>query len=737
MSLATDKHRLRIYDTATSRSVGEYFSEGARVEALAWISLDLVAEHMADDADGPSSSRKKRRRKSAVETDNMAVDAPAPTSTFAAVALGMSNGSVIVYSPSHGRTMRVLSQAESTASVTAISPSSSSTSHIWVASSDGTLRLWDAAKSMLLASWRSGDPSPYCALASRPSSQDTSVLAAHHTLNLFSGLSYDPLMPGTEGVLTKAATFIGHATPVAQLAWHSHSHPVSRAEGDRFISIWDLPTSSSEGRLAASIPLDSDARRFRVSDLAERGDILALSSSGKITVYALHDGLAAESGKKSKVATPSPQSTIQFSTKAKAADFDVLDISFDASSPGRIRIARLVGGVRPLFTTVSYLDDSKAYLQTVSVDHEETGLLDGNSAAADIAKRYVEPSTLAVRSGQLEVGLDASADDLPIRDLDGALDVDLADLSLGQRLTAMQGDSAAMLNGVSSSEASDAGDEALPHGPAIPRRKGRTKRSKGLDGANASNDIAVPATSLTRTLIQALHSSDSRLLETCLAHSDPNIVNNTVRRLPPQHAVPLLNACMERLGRGARAANMKGGGGGASAQRGMGLIVWIKAVLVVHSAHLMTMPDLVARLAGLHATLTARLVLQESLLSLSGRLDMVLSQIEMRASATPALLGSRSVKAATSAPSKGEVERYVEGESEDDDEKVVEDDADVEFDSGSEEGSVEDIELGASDSELDEGTEEEDESEDDSEALNGLIDDEAEEFDEESDEYSD
>ena len=50
------------------------------------------------------------------------------------------------------------------------------------------------------------------------------------------------------------------------------------------------------------------------------------------------------------------------------------------------------------------------------------------------------------------------------------------------------------------------------------------------------------------------------------------------------------------------------------------------------------MPDLVARLSGLYQTLTARLALQDSLLSLSGRLDMVISQIEMRSSAAPAPL---------------------------------------------------------------------------------------------------
>lgn len=33
---------------------------------------------------------------------------------------------------------------------------------------------------------------------------------------------------------------------------------------------------------------------------------------------------------------------------------------------------------------------------------------------------------------------------------------------------------------------------------------------------------------------------------------------------------------------------MKGGGGGASSQRGISLIAWVKVVLTVHSGHLMT-----------------------------------------------------------------------------------------------------------------------------------------------------
>lgn len=167
------------------------------------------------------------------------------------------------------------------------------------------------------------------------------------------------------------------------------------------------------------------------------------------------------------------------------------------------------------------------------------------------------------------------------------------------------------------------------------------------------------------------------------------------------------------------------------------------------------MPDLVARLAGLHATLTARLTLRESLLSLSGRLDMVLQQVDLRAAAVPVPLARGGKKGkVTAAGSTGtrEPRRYVEGESEHETEAM-----EVELEVGSDAGSVEDIELGAeSGSEADAGLDEEEEdeeeeyeedldeddredSEEDSEGdegpwLNGFIDDEAEEEEEEGSE---
>ncbi|KAG1753888.1 uncharacterized protein EDB91DRAFT_423001 [Suillus paluster] len=340
-------------------------------------------------------------------------------------------------------------------------------------------------------------------------------------------------------------------------------------------------------------------------------------------------------------------------------------------------------------------------------------LIDSEPASASASKtaRYAESSSLAVHSG-VELGEDQAMEDLAASQIEGALDADLAELSLGQRLAAISGDARP-----SSSDSEEEGQSQSP-------------RKQKQDAPNV-----VPAHSLTRTLIQALHSSDSKLLETCLAHSDPALVRNTVRRLPPQLAVPLLTTCVERLGRGPRAASMKGGGGGASSQRGMGLVIWVKTVLAVHSGHLMTMPDLVSRLSGLHVTLTSRLALQDSLLSLNGRLDMVLSQIEMRSSTAPTLLAPHKNGVSTASQGERQPTRYVEGDSE-------EEGMEVGVESGEDEGSVEDIELGG-ESEAEEtdeqGSDEEDEEEDsdgEGPTLNGFIDDEAEEFedDEEDDE---
>jgi U3 small nucleolar RNA-associated protein 5 len=228
-----------------------------------------------------------------------------------------------------------------------------------------------------------------------------------------------------------------------------------------------------------------------------------------------------------------------------------------------------------------------------------------------------------------------------------------------------------------------------------------------------------------------LHSSDAGLLEQCLSHSSSSLVTASVARLPSQLALPLIDACVLRLARGARGSSGKGGGGGASAQRATVLVAWIRAVLGAHGGYLMSMPEAVARLAGLHGVMAERAKLRDGLEGLRGRLEMVEVQMAMR--------GRRDEKKREEV----KVTRYVEGESSDEDNAGE----DVEVEVGSE-GSVEDVELGASeDSDEESGSdfggigdsEDEDGSGSDNAGsrINGFIDDEAEEWSEESGESDD
>ncbi|KAJ7124829.1 WD40-repeat-containing domain protein [Mycena crocata] len=718
LSLAVDKHRLRVYDTATGQSVAEHVVDSARVSCLTWSNFDPSdgPRSAPSDVEEPPDKKKRKKRNSQANADGPLQ----VTAAIEVVLLGLSDGTVSFFSPTHGRVLRTLSHATSTAAILSVvlTEHGDSVPTTWTSGADGAIRLWNAQKNDILGSWKNDDRIPYSSMAIRPTSDGdrVDVLVANHSIRL---LSSDP------DALTEKpkqiASFTGHASSVRQLQWDASQAPPTRflsmAEGDRIVSIWQTPEGSvADGKMVASVQLDSDARTISLSlsspASSERQNLLTLTASGKISIFPIPTELvppASSSRTQHKVSTLLPRSNLSVSAKKGSSGSQVVAASFAVGVVGHIRVARVVGGVRPVFDLVQYVDDKGDFIPDVVIEDLKAGLINEVHSAAP-NKRYTESGSVAVRSG-VEVGQDEDMDDIAQNAVDGDLDVDLAELSLGQRLTALSGDAQQV-------GSSDSDDEASP------TQKSKGSRKSGQDGVQDA-----PANSLTRTLIQALHSSDTKLLETCLAHSDQAMIRNTVRRLPPQLAVPLITACVERLGRGARAGNMKGGGGGASSQRGTTLIVWVKTVLAVHSGHLMTMPDLVARLSGLHATLSSRLALQENLLSLSGRLDMVLAQIEMRSSVAPAPLVAR--KGTQASRGQGKVPRYVEGESADEDEQM-----EVEVESGDDDGSVEDVELGGDSSE-DEGSEEEEDDEDEEDeedGPNGFIDDQAEEDEEYSDE---
>lgn len=135
------------------------------------------------------------------------------------------------------------------------------------------------------------------------------------------------------------------------------------------------------------------------------------------------------------------------------------------------------------------------------------------------------------------------------------------------------------------------------------------------------------------------------------------------------------------------------------------------------------MPSLPLHLANLSQMLQTRLQLYQPLLSLSGRLDLALAQIQIRQQAA--------LNAEGGGRKGAEGERYVEGESESEEDE----DDDVSIEVGDGDGEIEDVDMrdigSDEDEDSDEDSDEDDEDEDEdlleSGSEQGFLDLEAEE----------
>jgi U3 small nucleolar RNA-associated protein 5 len=199
--------------------------------------------------------------------------------------------------------------------------------------------------------------------------------------------------------------------------------------------------------------------------------------------------------------------------------------------------------------------------------------------------------------------------------------------------------------------------------------------------ADAILGTAPRAGSLQVVLVQALKTQDKSLLEYCLSSTNHQVIQATVRRLPPEYVLPFLTQVIDRIQ--------------SRPSRGVVLFPWVKAVLTLHTAYLMSVPDLPRHLSSLYQMVDGRLAIFKKLLKLSGRLDLVMSQISARSS------GEHS-----SEP----LFRYMEGQMEDDNEPsprsgVEEEDDDDNThafeedasDSGSDEDLDSDVQVGSGD----------------------------------------
>ena len=364
VSLAVGKHRLRVHDTNTGRSVSEYIADSAQVTALSWATFQtpkFLGESQESEDSAPRKKRKKR--------NSRALQPVSEPDAIPVVALGLSTGSIIIFSPSHARVIRTLSHPSSTSSVLAFDVHTDApgvASILLTSCADGFIRTWNVQTGELLSSNKTDDRLPGTSLSLPPGleSDHPSFLLAHHSIRLLSASSSLLTSPQK---LTEEAHFIGHASNVTMLRWQPFERDsqsprifASVAESDRHVHIWEVPrVSGSEGKLVASAPLDSDARHISFSQSTIHPSLLVLSASGRVSIFTTtNDQVTTVTPKKTKekVTTLSPRSSVTISLKRGNTAVQVVNAAFDQD--GQIRVAWLAGGVRPIFNVVVSLSGS-------------------------------------------------------------------------------------------------------------------------------------------------------------------------------------------------------------------------------------------------------------------------------------------------------------------------------------------------------------------------------------------
>lgn len=365
LSLSIGKHRLRVYNTQTANSIVEHVVESGRVTCLQWVCLDLTGGPgtPAGGSEAPSPSKKKRKTRDDTISETKEVSPGAHL-----VLLGLSDGSICCFSPSHGRVVRSLSHTKNTAPVRAITASQSVPPghNLWSTDADGMIFCWDIRTGEVVGTWKSGSSAPYSAIAIRPSVDDDAPLqlvAAHRSIQL---LSLDSPHLNTTSKVKELATFTGHASLVSNIYWETSSRFVTSAESDRFLYMWEVPEAdSNRGHILFSAPLDSEVRSFSLFG----SKLLAISASGRISVFSP----PSDSSSSSHVVNLEPVSTIAVSYKKALLSVEVVSASFLPS--GQLRIATLSGGVKPAFDT-AVCDGSQLQVQFKTYNFHRTAISD-------------------------------------------------------------------------------------------------------------------------------------------------------------------------------------------------------------------------------------------------------------------------------------------------------------------------------------------------------------------------
>ncbi|BFZ58204.1 Small subunit (SSU) processome component [Savitreella phatthalungensis] len=533
----------------------------SRVEHVVADSLSCrcMAWGTKHNVDAPADGRKSKKRKaSGAGTSSNGNDG--------LLAMGLSDGAIALYSPSEDNPLGIL-QGQHNYPVAALSFDASGS--LWSADGNGKAVCWELSNQQMVQSIDFGE------LGSL-----TSLLASTtHLIGAYLKITQVSLAKDNQRL-----DYANVATPVNNLLFYRDSASfAATAEDDRYINVF----STESHAVIKTVVAEASAK-----SASQAAGVLAIrTASNEVELFSVEDDSLAAAGpaKRNKLRV----ATCKAKIRVARATNDIVELSAITMRASGELILSWLEGERPLFETVRVAEGGKLLLdgdrEIIRAPLPRLGQVNanGNSTTQDASTAYQDGFAVVTTGNDVGIAFgDFDDADAPREEADDtclAKTDDAAEPTLAERLQALDVQSQVALR---------------PKATAL---------------------MAPAASSLTTVLTQALRSTDHALLESCLQHSDSDIILETAKRLDPTLAAALLEQLAMRLSKRPSRANE--------------LSIWIRWTIVVHGGHLSGLPQLVRSLASLNGVLTMRVQQLPRLLALQGRLDMVQAQVALRKSA--------------------------------------------------------------------------------------------------------
>lgn len=390
---APDAHTLRIYESATGKCISRWASNALgddedqeqRVASFEWtlIPAPAATETAEQPAEAEGKRGKKRRKSDSTPTAaaGAADEAARQQQPKLVLALGLENGSILLWSP-NGATPSTLSHSSSSSPVTALaSPvGEGSAGHLWSAHEDGAVRVWDLVSGQLvgktsgIAETKKWDDLAVRYEAGSDKKRSVQLVLSHLSLHVYS-LSIGGASK-KDKVKDLKTTEIGRCTGHVEagfVRWTGRSAAspstsameddstsdflsfLSYSPADRFVQFWTLPLSSSstraEGALAARLALDSGVQTVSLgsSSVEEEQIIAAIDSVGNSALARLPFTIPQPATKGKKAAGVVALEVESEISGRGGKGAGVSEIAFGGAE-GQIVVCR--GGVKPVFESV-------------------------------------------------------------------------------------------------------------------------------------------------------------------------------------------------------------------------------------------------------------------------------------------------------------------------------------------------------------------------------------------------